>query len=227
MNEISVLIVEDDPMVQEINRRFINKIKGFRVAAIASNGDEALKKMSKEEPQLILLDIFMSRMDGLTTLREIRKKGINADVILITADKSMDTIQEAIRYGVVDYIIKPFKFERFKEALQNYKRLKERLEKTEIFQQEDLDKLLNPQPESGEEQLPKGLNQVTLDSILSFLQQNHEYFTSMELAQALGIARVTARRYLEYLSENKIVEIELEYGNVGRPIHKYRIPVVK
>ncbi len=223
MSEISVLIVEDDPMVQEINKRFIAKLKDFRVAAVASHGEEALKMLETVKPQLILLDIFMSRVDGLTTLKEIRKRGVNADVILITADKSVQTVQEAIRYGVVDYIIKPFKFDRFKEALQNYKRLKEKLQETEVFKQEDLDNILHASQELEESQLPKGLNQVTLDSILNYLKEHTEHLTSMELSQAVGIARVTARRYMEYLAEKRIVDIELVYGSVGRPIHKFRL----
>ncbi|AOT69091.1 response regulator [Geosporobacter ferrireducens] len=223
MKEISVLIVEDDPMVQEINKRFIAKLKDFRVLAVASHGEEALKMLETVKPQLILLDIFMPRVDGLTTLKEIRKRGVNSDVILITADKSVQTVQEAIRYGVVDYIIKPFKFDRFKEALQNYKRFKEKLQETEVFQQKDLDSILYASQEQEENPLPKGLNQVTLDSILNYLRQHTEYLTSMELAQAVGIARVTARRYMEYLAEKRIVDIELEYGSVGRPIHKFRI----
>ncbi len=223
MREISVLIVEDDPMVQEINKRFIAKLKDFRVTAVASHGEEALKMLETVKPQLILLDIFMSRVDGLTTLKEIRKRGVNSDVILITADKSVQTVQEAIRYGVVDYIIKPFKFDRFKEALQNYKRLKEKLQETEVFKQEDLDNILHASQELEENQLPKGLNQVTLDSILNYLREHTEHLTSMELSQAVGIARVTARRYMEYLAEKRIVDIELVYGSVGRPIHKFRL----
>lgn len=223
MKEISVLIVEDDPMVQEINKRFIAKLKDFRVIAVASHGEEALKMLETIKPQLILLDVFMSKVDGLTTLKEIRKRGVNSDVILITADKSVQTVQQAIRYGAVDYIIKPFRFDRFKEALQNYKRRKEKLQEREVFQQRDLDRILHSSQEQSENQLPKGLNQVTLDSILAYLREHTEYLTSMELAQAVGIARVTARRYMEYLAEKRIVDIELEYGSVGRPIHKFRI----
>ena len=222
MKEISVLIVEDDPMVQEINRRFINKLKDdFKVIGVAKNGDEALNLTEKLQPQLILLDIFMSKVDGLEVLKEIRKKGSNIDVILITADKSSDTIQEAIRYGVIDYIIKPFKFERFKEAMLHYKSMKNKLKTMEDIGQEDLDSLLHTKSDKPEE-LPKGLNVVTLDSIIHYLQEHQEYHTSMELAQGLGIARVTARRYLEYLTEKKVVLVELEYGSVGRPIHNYK-----
>jgi len=221
MKEISVLIVEDDPMVQEINRRFISKIKDdFKVVGVANNGDEALSLTEKLQPQLILLDIFMSKVDGLEVLKEIRKKGSNIDVILITADKSSDTIQEAIRYGVIDYIIKPFKFERFKEAMLHYKSMKDKLKTMDDIGQEDLDSLLHTKNDNKE--LPKGLNEVTLESIINYLQQHQEYHTSMELAQGLGIARVTARRYLEYLTEKKVVIVELEYGSVGRPIHNYK-----
>ncbi len=222
MKDIHVLIVEDDPMVQEINRRFISKIRDFRVVGIASDGAEALQMLQTFKPQLVLLDVFMSKMDGLAVLREIRKIGANVDVILITADKTVDTIHEAIRYGVIDYIIKPFKFERFKEALLHYQKMREELENKDNFQQHDLDRILHIKSDAVEE-LPKGLNQTTLDLIVDYLKYNNKFHTSMELSQEVGIARVTARRYLEYLSDKKAVQVELEYGSVGRPVHRYKM----
>ncbi|MDF2547772.1 MAG: two-component system response regulator [Anaerosolibacter sp.] len=221
MREIHVLIVEDDPMVQEINRRFISKVKDFRVVGIANNGSEALKMVRELKPQLVLLDVFMAKMDGLTVLKEIRSIGANVDVILITADKTVDTIHDAIRYGVIDYIIKPFKFERFKEALLHYQKMRETLENKDNFQQQDLDRILHLKDDRIEE-LPKGLNQTTLDLVVDYLKNNKQFHTSMELSQDVGIARVTARRYLEYLTDKKVVQVELEYGSVGRPVHRYK-----
>lgn len=208
-------------MVQEINRRFISKVKDFRVVGIANNGSEALKMVREFKPQLVLLDVFMAKMDGLTVLKEIRSIGANVDVILITADKTVDTIHEAIRYGVIDYIIKPFKFERFKEALLHYQKMREALENKDNFQQQDLDRILHLKDDRIEE-LPKGLNQTTLDLVVDYLKNNKQFHTSMELSQDVGIARVTARRYLEYLTDKKVVQVELEYGSVGRPVHRYK-----
>lgn len=208
-------------MVQEINRRFISKVKDFRVVGIANNGSEALKMVREFKPQLVLLDVFMVKMDGLTVLKEIRSIGANVDVILITADKTVDTIHEAIRYGVIDYIIKPFKFERFKEALLHYQKMREALENKDNFQQQDLDRILHLKDDRIEE-LPKGLNQTTLDLVVDYLKNNKQFHTSMELSQDVGIARVTARRYLEYLTDKKVVQVELEYGSVGRPVHRYK-----
>lgn len=222
MKDITVLIVEDDPMVQEINRRFISKIRDFRVVGFANNGDEALEMVQKLKPQLMLLDVFMAKTDGLTVLKEIRKIGANVDVILITADKTVDTIHEAIRYGVIDYIIKPFKFERFKEALLHYQKMKEHLENKDDFQQQDLDRILYVKSDISADELPKGLNQTTLDLVVGYLKKHPEFHTSVELSKAVGIARVTARRYLEYLANQRIVLVELEYGSVGRPVHRYK-----
>jgi two-component system response regulator DctR len=73
------------------------------------------------------------------------------------------------------------------------------------------------------EELPKGLNQTTLDLVVDYLKYNNKFHTSMELSKEVGIARVTARRYLEYLSDKKAVQVELEYGSVGRPVHRYKI----
>ncbi len=80
-----------------------------------------LKIYSHEKPDLILLDVYLPKENGIDLLKWIRKQDIDIDIILITADKSIERIQEAFRGGVVDYLIKPFNFERFKESLIQFK----------------------------------------------------------------------------------------------------------
>lgn len=70
---INVMIVEDDPMVAEINKQYLSKMDGFRLAAQASSVDEAIRLLGKEDIQLILLDIFMPGKQGLDLLAYLRK----------------------------------------------------------------------------------------------------------------------------------------------------------
>ena len=121
MNKIKVFIVEDDPMVKEINTRFLEKLEGFIVVGNASSIEEAKVKIIKENADLMLLDIFLPDGKGIDLLKWIRTKEIAIDTILITADKCKASVDEAFKYGAIDYLIKPFKFERFKEALSNYR----------------------------------------------------------------------------------------------------------
>ncbi|MDZ7543982.1 response regulator, partial [Clostridium perfringens] len=108
-------------MVKEINTKFLEKLEEFEVVGEASNIKEAKEKIDKSKVDLILLDVFLPDGKGLDLLKWIRLKEINIDTILITADKCKASVDEAFKYGAVDYLIKPFKFERFKEALSNYK----------------------------------------------------------------------------------------------------------
>jgi len=223
MELIDVVIVEDDPMVIEINRSFVNAVAGFRVSGTAKTGSEALNLIKELVPALTLLDVYLPDTNGVLVLQEIRKQGLPTDVILVTAAHDAETIQNSFRYGAVDYIIKPFKFNRLQAALENYALLRKRLSKKTHFRQEDLDGLsLNRRGAGSPDDLPKGLNSLTLRQILLYLLKQEQPLSAEEIAAALGLARVTARRYLEYLCQLQKVELELQYGSVGRPVKKYR-----
>ncbi len=115
------MIVEDDPMVREINSKFLKRVEGFVLYKAVSNLYDAKKFIAMKKPDLILLDVYLPKENGIDLLKWIRKQDIDIDIILITADKSIERIQEAFRGGVVDYLIKPFNFERFKESLIQFK----------------------------------------------------------------------------------------------------------
>lgn len=225
---IGVLIVEDDPMVVEVNRGFVNAIPGFKVVGVARTGKEAVEMAACLKPALTLLDVYLPDMSGLAALQEIRRRGLPTDVLLVTAAQDAETVQNAFRYGAVDYIIKPFKFGRLKTALEGFAHLYSRLNKDGRLDQDDIDRLaLGRTPvvvnEVGAAEMPKGLNEVTLKQILLFLIKDGGALSAEEVAAGLGLARVTARRYLEYLSQLGRVTLEMQYGSVGRPIKRYKI----
>ena len=117
---IKVLLVEDDPMVLKFHEHYLNQVKGFELVDKARTGEEALELLAVKSYDLVLLDIFMPGMDGLQLLKIIREQERNLDVIVISAAKDKERIQSALRNGAVDYIIKPFDFERFNLALTNF-----------------------------------------------------------------------------------------------------------
>lgn len=118
---IKVLVVEDDPMVGKLHEHYLTQIKGFQLCDIVRNSDEALKIMQTKEYNLVILDIFMPGMDGLQLLAKIREQEYDVDVIIVSAANDKDKIKAALRLGAFDYIIKPFEFERFNLALNNYR----------------------------------------------------------------------------------------------------------
>ncbi len=234
MNTFRIILIEDDPMVQAVNRQFVEQVEGFQVAGVASDGREGLQMVRELLPDLVIIDIYMPGLNGIETLKQIRLEGLPVDVIVITAAKDAETIQKMLRGGAVDYLIKPFEASRLRQALTNYRNQHGRLENNPTMSQSQLDHLLLGEPGAASEprtgapslnqaDLPKGLNAFTLKQIWSILQTSTASLSAEEVADKAGLARVTARRYLDHLEKNKYIQIDMRYGGVGRPINRYSL----
>lgn len=221
MKGIRTLIVEDDPMVMQVNRQYLEEIGGFDIVGTAESGILALQEIRRLLPDLVILDIYLPDLSGIQILKELRTSNIPADVVLVTAARDVDAIQNAFRYGAVDYIIKPFKFSRLKSALDSYKLLHSKLNRLKALDQEELNGLAMTKIRLQEE-LPKGLNEVTLRQVLLYILKSNRSLSAEEVAEGVGLARVTARRYLDYLEKNGQLTLEVQYGSVGRPVNRYR-----
>lgn len=218
-----MLLIEDDPMVRQVNEQFLSKIDGIRVVGVAANGIIGMEQLLKLKPTVILMDIFMPEQDGLETLQKIRDKGIDVDVIAVTAANDMTTIEKMMQLGAYDYIMKPFTFERMKQSFRRYHHYKNYIASKQELTQEELDKIFHPMREKSHyrDDLPKGLNGATLEKILYFIGAQPNFVTAVEVAEGVGLARVTARRYLDYLEKQQHVKIDIKYGGVGRPVNQY------
>jgi two-component system, CitB family, response regulator MalR len=220
---INVLIVEDDPMVARFNQRYLEEIKGFHLIGISNSIEDAMVKVNEYKIDLVLLDVYMpGKRNGMDLLEQIRKEQRETDVILITAASEVDNIQSALRMGVVDYLIKPFEFERFKKALTTYRESNRMLQKQSTIDQSELDLLLLREVQAGEKSpLPKGLTSSTLlsiyDEIMSFEEQS---FSTDDIADVTSISRVSIRKYLRFLKDIGVVDETLIYG-IGRPVYQY------
>lgn len=224
---IKVMIIEDDFTVRDIKMKFVSKISGFRVICATGSKEEAKKKIKEHMPNVILLHMGLTKGNGLELLKWIRSKDLNCDVILITADKSSSAVQEAFRYGAVDYLIKPFTHRRFKTSLTQYKNRYENLRMHKEVQQDTIDKFVlkktKAQVNVEEKSLPKGLNMYTYEQIVKAAIIKQEQFTADELSEEIGMARVTVRRYLQHMVMGNNLKLEVEYGKIGRPTHFYKI----
>ncbi len=230
-SKINVVIVEDDPMVLELHRQYILKLnKLYQLVGCAQTGEEGLELITKENPQLAIFDIYLPGINGLAAVKKIRNEGFNTDVILVTAAHNTESIQQGIQYGALDYIVKPFTFQRFKKALINYYQYINKLRASPSLSQRDIDMLKRSSNDSGEakiaggqdaSKLPKGLQRSTMEVIVNMLRRKKNYFTVQEISQCSGISRVTVRRYLQYLNEAGMLKEMLSYGPVGRPMQKF------
>ncbi|GGJ73264.1 two-component system response regulator DctR [Anoxybacillus voinovskiensis] len=216
-----VVLIEDDPMVQEVNRQFIEQVPPFRVIGIAANGVQGMEMVRHLRPDLVIIDIYMPVKDGLETIQAIRTEKLPVDVIAITAANDIETVRRMLQNGAFDYIMKPFKFERLKQSLEHYHTFRQTLKTKEKVTQKELDTLLQSNEKEGRSELPKGLNDITLQKIVDFLQQQTAPVSAEEVAEGVGIARVTARRYLEYLEKQQKIHLDVQYGGVGRPVNRY------
>ncbi|MGO4886630.1 response regulator [Anaerobacillus sp. MEB173] len=228
---INVLIVEDDPMVAEFNKLYLEQINGFALASVVSKASDALVQIEQNKIDLILLDIYMPGMNGLEFLSELRKLEKEIDVIFISAANDKSSIEKALRNGAVDYLIKPFDFERFQQALTAYRENKTKMELQETFTQIDLDQLIRQKKAihpTGQKPLPKGLTKTTLITIWeTILEIKDQPFTTEELGNKVGISRVSVRKYLAFLNEVGVIDEEIVYGSVGRPLNQYKYNVSK
>lgn len=217
------MIVDDDPMVAEFNKRYVGLVAGFQVDFVVHSANQALKILDTEEINLLLLDIFMPGMNGLELLTQIRQMGKGIDVIVITAACDSNHIKKALQFGAVDYIIKPFEFERLNAALSAYKGLVELMHDQERLSQIDLDHCILYKEQPVSIQLPKGIDRNTLMMTWKKIKElEQSFFSTEEMAKYVGISRVSMRKYLEFLRQIGTLQLELIYGTIGRPIYKYR-----
>ena len=225
---LKILIAEDDPQIAEIQRRFVERIDGFEVIGISHSTQDAQDMLDVFQPDLVLLDIHFPDGSGLDLLKTLRSSDAQTDVIMITAAKEVDSLSEALRLGVFDYVLKPLVFDRLSGALNQYLSHKTTLsnQASELSQQ-DVDQLLSRHRESKNssitlEALPKGIDQITLDKILSVFKESKEALSAEQVGEKIGSSRTTARRYLEYLVGQERLNADISYGTVGRPERRYK-----
>jgi two-component system CitB family response regulator len=225
----SVLIIEDDPMVSFIHQKYLEKITGFQPIYLAETIEMGLEQTRKNQPKLVLLDLHLKDGSGLSYLTSIRKERIDVEVILITAANELDSVKQSMHLGVLDYLIKPFSFERFAKSIQLYQEKQAQLSKTvSDLSQETIDSLFK-QPRIQEpvklEELPleKGLTQSTLHLLMEKIKQLPPQFTVQELSEISQLSHVSVRKYLLFLENADILTSESVYLKVGRPYQLYRM----
>ncbi len=219
-----VLIVEDDPMVAMINEKYVNRNKQFHVVAKCKNGSAALKYLKENEADLVIMDVYMPVMNGIETLRTMRENGISVAAIMVTAANDIPTLEQALSLGAVDYLVKPFAFDRFQVALEKFILYNDMLKGESTLNQRKIDSILGGSIAPSEDSGTKGIQKKTMETILDYLRTRPgEWLSADEITEKVGISSVTVRRYMNHLSENGTVEKQINYGTGGRPSALYRL----
>ena len=217
---MTILIVEDDPMVRSINVGFIKKINAKYKIWEAADVPSAIKVLEREAIDLILLDVYLGKAKGPELLKWLRETHRKAEVILITADNSVETIEESFKFGAIDYLIKPFSFSRFEEAIAKAMVRIERLNRKATFGQADIDAMMHV-GSSKDAIYEKGMNLMTYHAVEEALSNAKEPMTAQDVADMTKLARVTVRRYLEQMVQAGVASETLSYGKIGRPQKHY------
>ncbi|MDQ0150963.1 response regulator [Eubacterium multiforme] len=217
-----VVIVEDDPMVALINKKYVEMLDGFRVVGTVSNKEDLVKILKEKDVSLILMDVYLPKESGIQILKYIRDIGILTEVIMMTAADNSEEIKTAFAYGAIDYLIKPFEFDRFKKAIDKYNKKRELLGEDKL-DQSALDRLYNDiNSDSKRNELPKGINRNTLNKIYDVIRNdNKEFWTIRQISKLTGVSNVTIKKYIDYLESIDEALVTIDYGNIGRPEYKY------
>jgi response regulator of citrate/malate metabolism len=213
-----VLIVEDSSDVALIHRKIVDGTPGFSTLSVASNGDLAYEATKLYRPDVAIVDLAMPGSDGFSYLRRVRQESLPVEAVVVSASRDAATVRQAMHLGVCDYLVKPFAPERLRHSLEAFARRARVLRRPNLVQS-DVDLV----QASGARipRLPKGLTSRTLERVTGVLRSTGEPLTSGEVASAIGVSRVTARRYLEYLEVNGLASMSHDYGSHGRPRNRY------
>ncbi len=225
---LTILIVEDDPMVSSINKQYLMRIikpENLTVYQTAT-AKKALAITKKINPDLILLDVYLPKTSGTELLEQFIQHNLHPNVIMLSAAKDSTNINMALKYGVLDYLLKPFSFKRFKEAIEHFLKYNEVLQKNNTVSQGELDHIFITQDMNNlndETGLPKGLSDFSLTKIKTAISQLAGEFSNQDVARQSKLSRITTKKYLDYLEKTGKLSTKVHYLKVGRPIKIYKL----
>jgi response regulator of citrate/malate metabolism len=225
---ISVLIVEDEPLIAEAHRTYLGRLQGFSVAGVAHTARNAMRTVSEaaatETPiDLVLLDIGLPDASGIALASGLSSLRPAPDIIAITSERDLEMVRAAVGHGALAYLLKPFTFAAFRDRMERYQRYREALPAgTDAASQAEVDRALAElRVSSDKSAAPKGAAPGTNDEIARTVRDSTDGITADEVAKQVGVSRVTAWRYLERLADEGTVMRQTDYGKAGRPKTRY------
>lgn len=216
---IRVLVVEDDEVAAQAHRAYVERVPGFAVAGVVRSAAGVPMALRRVPVDLVLLDMYLPDGTGIDVCRALRAGGHLVDVMMVTSARDLAVVRAAVSSGVVQYLLKPFTFPALRDKLERYARFRRGVDRDDgTADQTEVDHLLATLRGNDGPALPKGLSGSTLDSVAAALREvGAEGLPASAAGDRLGMSRVTARRYLEYLADNGLAVRRPQYGQVGRP----------
>lgn len=225
---IRVLVVEDEPLIAEAHRTYVERIEGFSVHGVAHSAKEAMRAVadaaaSDAPVDLVLLDIGLPDASGLDLAVALGGVRPAPGIIAVTSARDLDVVRTAVARGVVLYLLKPFTFAALRDKLEHYREFRAALPTGgTAASQRDIDRAMAVLRTADERATaPKGVAPQTADLISGCVRDAGRPMTAAEVGSAVGVSRVTAWRYLERMADDGVLGRETEYGRAGRPQVRY------
>jgi response regulator of citrate/malate metabolism len=218
---VATLVVDDEPLIANAHATYVERVAGFRVAGVVHRGAETLRFVRDHPVDLILLDFNLPDVHGLEVCRALRAARSDVDVIAVTSNRDLTAVRSAVSLGVVQYLLKPFTFASMRDKLERYRdfRRQTRLSPS-VSAQSEIDRAFASLRGSSSATMPAGLSEETLESVTRTVRGGAT-MSAGEVAAACGVSRVTARRYLEYLTDSGVLRRRQRHGTAGRPEIEY------
>lgn len=222
VSTLCVLVVEDEPVAAQAHTAYVERVPGFSVAATVGTSQAAMLALQEHHVDLVLLDMNLPDRHGLEVVRAMRAGGHQADVIALTSARDLEVVRAAVSLGVVQYVLKPFVFATLRDRLLAYRAYRDQLHgSAQIDTQAEVDEVVSGIRASGGAALPKGMSEELLSRVSRALRESSAGASASELAERVGVSRVTARRYAEFLCESRRAVRRSRYTGSGRPEVEY------
>lgn len=195
----TILIVEDDISLRE-NLEEIFKFKGYTVLS-ENNGEEGYQTALLKEPDIIISDVMMSKMDGYSLLQSIRKNNATAKipVILLTAKTLTESKIKGLEYGADDYVTKPFNIKELNARVENILNMRKMLRAESFYESNEIKTI--------------STKDVFLSKLFSLFKDKMEnsYFAIEDVVQDMGLSKSTIQRRVKSSTDKTFNQLLREF----------------
>ena len=221
---IRTLVVDDDYRVAHLHAASVERVPGFACVGEAHTAAEAREAITRLEPDLLLLDLYLPDEDGLALMSSLGSAEKRApDCIVVTAARDIEAVRTAMHLGAIYYLVKPFGFAQLRDQLQAYRRWREVVDLGGQADQDRVDKLYSLLRAPSTLAASRVGLSPTMAKVLDTIRKTPAALGASDVAAQLGVSRATAQRHLAELLKRGLIELDLAYGSAGRPENLYHI----
>lgn len=198
-----ILAVDDDHDIL-FTLQAIAEVGKFHMKTL-DDGFKALEVLRTEPFDLVIVDYYMPQMNGMELVERIRDFKPGIPILVLTVDESLDIANQFMDAGATDFATKPIRVADLISRINIHLSLPQ---SKEVAWLEELE-------------IPKGMSAVTLRLILDYLEQAKKPEDIDSISEGTGLAYQTVHRYVSFLDKEGLVEVDLVYGKVGRPMKRF------